>query len=370
MNTTERLLNHLTELEARLEELDRELSDPGVLSSPAALKRLGKERADVEGKVGRLREYRSLHRRLKEAEAMVEGERDPDMLSLAEAEVAECEPKVEELEKSILSLLFPADPNDTKNAILEIRAGTGGEEAALFASDLYRMYARHGERQDWDVEVMSSSESDIGGIKEIVVAVKGTGVYGRLKYESGVHRVQRVPETEASGRIHTSAATVAVLPEAEEVDIAVHEKDLRVDVYRASGPGGQGVNTTDSAVRITHVPTGLVVTCQDERSQIKNKAKAMKILRARLLDARVREQEEKVRDSRRSQVSTGDRSARIRTYNFPQGRVTDHRINLTLYRLQEILDGDLEELVESLAAAASEERQAAERETGAEKASS
>jgi len=370
MNPSNRLLDRLGQLEIRLEELNQELADPAVLSSPSSLKRVGKERSDVEEKVDRLREYRDLHRRLEEAETLVEGESDPEMRSLAEAEIAECEPKLDVLEKEIFTLLFPADPNDPKNAILEIRAGTGGEEAALFAGDLYRMYARHAERMDWDVEVMSSSESDIGGIKEIVVAVSGKGVYGRLKYESGVHRVQRVPETEASGRIHTSAATVAVLPEAEEVDVEIHEKDLRVDVYRSSGPGGQGVNTTDSAVRITHLPTGLVVTCQDERSQIKNKAKAMKILRSRLLDAKVREQEEKVRDSRRSQVSTGDRSARIRTYNFPQGRVTDHRINLTLYRLQEILDGDLDELIDGLAAAAAEERQAREGETDAQKASS
>jgi peptide chain release factor 1 len=370
MSDPQRLFDRLGQLEARLEELNQELVDPAVLGNPSSLKRVGKERADVEEKVNLLREFRTLHGRLADAEALVDGESDPEMRSLAEAEVEECEPKVEALEKEILALLFPADPNDPKNAILEIRAGTGGDEAALFASDLYRMYTRHAERQDWEVEVMSSSESDIGGIKEIVVSVKGKGVYGRLKFESGVHRVQRVPETEASGRIHTSAATVAVLPEAEEVDVEVHEKDLRVDVYRSSGPGGQGVNTTDSAVRITHLPTGLVVTCQDERSQIKNKAKAMKILRSRLLDAKVREQEEKVRDTRRSQVSTGDRSARIRTYNFPQGRVTDHRINLTLYRLQEILDGDLEELVDALADAAAEERQAREGETDARKATS
>jgi peptide chain release factor 1 len=275
---------------------------------------------------------------------------------MAEAEAAESESVRDALEKEIAELLFPADPNDTKDAIMEIRAGTGGEEAALFAAELFRMYSRYAEGRGWGVNVLATHETGIGGIKEVVFGVSGRGAYGRMKYESGVHRVQRVPETEASGRIHTSAATVAVLPEAEEVDLEIHEKDLRVDVYRSSGPGGQGVNTTDSAVRITYVPTGLVVTCQDERSQIKNRAKAMKILRSRLLDEKIREHEEATRTARRSQVSTGDRSAKIRTYNFPQGRVTDHRINLTLYRLQGILEGDLDEVLDALIAAVSEER--------------
>ena len=356
MNQSERFLDHLTRLEDRLDEINRELGDPAVLSDPAQLKRLGKERAEVEEIVNRLRIYKSLSERMKEAEEILRSNADTEMRELAEAEVAECKPLLEASEREINELLFPADPNDTKDVIVEIRAGTGGEEAALFAGELFRMYSRYAERKGWKLEVLSSNETGIGGLKEIIFSLSGKGVYGRMKYESGVHRVQRVPETEASGRIHTSAATVAVLPEAEDVDVEIHEKDLRVDVYRSSGPGGQGVNTTDSAVRITHQPTGLVVTCQDERSQIKNKAKAMKILRSRLLDARIREQEEQMRTTRRSQVSTGDRSAKIRTYNFPQGRVTDHRINFTLHRLHEVLEGDLDEVIGALVAAAAEER--------------
>jgi peptide chain release factor 1 len=352
----ERLLSHRDQLEARLGELDQKLMDPEVLGKPSELRKLGKERSDVDTLVRKLREYQGACERIDEAETLLATETDEELRALAKADVDTYEPRVEALEKEISDILFPADPNDAKDVIMEIRAGTGGDEAALFASELYRMYTRYAERQGWDIEVLSSNETGIGGLKEGIVSLSGRGVYGRMKFESGVHRVQRVPETEASGRIHTSAATVAVLPEAEDVDVEIKEKDIRVDVYRSSGPGGQGVNTTDSAVRITHAPSGLVVTCQDERSQIKNKAKALKILRSRLLDLKIREQEEAMRATRRSQVSTGDRSAKIRTYNFPQSRVTDHRINFSLHRLQEILDGDLDELVDALVTAASEER--------------
>jgi peptide chain release factor 1 len=356
MKQTERLLDHLTQIESRLDEIDRQLADPAVLGDPAQLRRLGKERAEVEEIALKLRHLKAARDLLQDAQALLESETDQEMRELAEIEVHESTERIRSLEDEITDLLFPADPNDSKDVIMEIRAGTGGEEAALFAAELFRMYSRYAERQGWDLTLLAKNETGIGGIKEIVFNLGGRGAYGRMKYESGVHRVQRVPETEASGRIHTSAATVAVLPEAEEVDVEIQDRDLRVDVYRSSGPGGQGVNTTDSAVRITHLPTGMVVTCQDERSQIKNKAKALKILRSRLLDAKIREQEEEMRSTRRSQVSTGDRSAKIRTYNFPQGRVTDHRINLTLYRLQDILEGDIEEVVDALIAAASEER--------------
>ncbi len=356
MNQTDRFLDHLEQLESRLDEINGKLGEPQVLGNPSALKALGRERSEVEEIVGKLRQYRSLRDRVGDAEELLRSEADAEMLELAQAEVAECGPRLEALRTEIQELLYPADPNDSKDVIVEIRAGTGGDEAALFAAELFRMYTRYAERQGWQIEVLSSNETGIGGLKEAIFSLSGRGVYGRMKYESGVHRVQRVPETEASGRIHTSAATVAVLPEAEDVDVEINEKDLRIDVYRSSGPGGQGVNTTDSAVRVTHLPTNLVVTCQDERSQIKNKAKALKILRSRLLDAKIREQEETMRSTRRSQVSTGDRSAKIRTYNFPQTRVTDHRINFTIHRLHDILEGDLAELTQALIDAASEER--------------
>jgi peptide chain release factor 1 len=356
MNPSDRLLNHLPQIEAKLDQLNQRLSSPEVHSNPGELKKLGKERAETEGIAVELRKLRDLETRIGEAEALLESESDPGMRELATAEIEECEPVRDALVKEASELLFPADPNDNKDVIVEVRAGTGGEEAALFAGELFRMYSRYAEGRNWEVEILSSHETGIGGLKEVVFNVSGRGAYGRMKFESGVHRVQRVPETEGSGRIHTSAASVAVLPEAEEVDVDIHEKDLRIDVYRSSGPGGQGVNTTDSAVRITYIPTNLVVTCQDERSQLKNKAKALKILRSRLLDQKIQEQEEKLRSSRRSQISTGDRSAKIRTYNFPQGRVTDHRINLTLYRLASILEGDIDELIDGLLNADSEDR--------------
>jgi peptide chain release factor 1 len=279
---------------------------------------------------------------------VIEAGDDPELVELAKAELEGLEEKRDELEEKLRILLVPKDPNDSRNTIVEIRAGTGGEESALFAADLLRMYTRFIENKNWKMELMSSNETGMGGLKEVIYLVSGDNAYGTLKYESGVHRVQRVPVTESGGRIHTSAASVVVIPEAEEVDVHIDPHDLRVDVYRSSGPGGQSVNTTDSAVRITHIPTGLVVSCQDEKSQHKNKAKAMKVLRARLLDRARREQEEQISQTRKSQVSTGDRSAKIRTYNFPQQRVTDHRIGLTLHRLNEILDGDLDALIDAL----------------------
>ncbi|NNF05904.1 MAG: peptide chain release factor 1 [Candidatus Eisenbacteria bacterium] len=356
MSQAEKFIEQLERLETRLDEINTLLSDPKVLSDPSQLKKFGKERSEVDELVGKLRLFKASVERKAEAEQMLAEETDEEMRELAETDLTEANELIESLSNDIETLLFPADPNDNKNVIVEIRAGTGGEEAALFAGSLFRMYTKFAESQGWDVETMHINETGIGGIKEVVFNLIGRSVYGRMKYESGVHRVQRVPETEASGRVHTSAATVAVLPEAEEVDLEIREADLRVDVYRASGPGGQGVNTTDSAVRITHVPTNVVVTCQDERSQLKNKAKAMKILRSRLLDEQIQKVESERRTQRRSQVSSGDRSAKIRTYNFPQGRVTDHRSKLTLYKLGEVLEGDLREMIDGMVSLAAQER--------------
>jgi peptide chain release factor 1 len=336
---------------SRYDELTRKLGDPAVLGDPQRLKEVAKERGGLEPVVEKWKQYSSVAQNIAEDEQIIESSKDQELVGIARSEVEELRGKLDVLDRELKELLRPKDPNDERNVIVEIRAGTGGEEAALFASDLSRMYMKYAESKGWKIEVMSKSTSDVGGFKEIIFLVEGKGAHSFLRYESGVHRVQRVPVTEASGRIHTSAVTVAILPEAEDVDIQIDPKDLEIDVFRSSGPGGQSVNTADSAVRVKHIPTGLVVQCQDERSQLKNKAKALKVLRARLLAAKQEAQEMEIAKARRAQVSTGDRSAKIRTYNFPQGRVTDHRIGLTLYQLDAVLDGRMDELIEALRAA-------------------
>jgi peptide chain release factor 1 len=341
------LLDKIQAFADRAARLEAKLAEPAVASNPGEYGKLAKELAGLRPAAQAALAYRKLLADLEGARAML-GEDDAEMLELARAEVDELEERREALEQEIRLLLLPRDPNDDKNAILEIRAGAGGQEAALFALDLFRMYSRYAERRGWKVEVLSLSESDSGGIKEVIALFSGDDVFYRLKHERGVHRVQRVPATESQGRIHTSTVTVAVLPEAEEVDIAIEPADLRVDVFRASGPGGQSVNTTDSAVRITHVPTGVVVQCQDEKSQHKNKAKAMKVLRSRLLEAEQERAAGERADARREQVGTGGRSEKIRTYNFPQSRITDHRAGLTLHRLEYALEGDLDELLDGV----------------------
>jgi peptide chain release factor 1 len=351
-----KLDERLGEAERRFDEVNEALATQAVLSSPEKLRDLGQERAHLEPIVSAGRELRAVLTQHRDAEELLRDADDADMKALAEEELNELSERIDTLSIEVKELLIPPDPLADRAAVVEIRAGAGGDEAGLFAADLMRMYRQMAERNGWSIELMSQSEGIPGSIKEVIFTVRGKGAYGRLRYESGVHRVQRVPETEAQGRIHTSAATVAVLPEAEEVDLQIDPNDLRIDVFRSSGPGGQSVNTTDSAVRITHIPSGLVVSCQDEKSQHKNKAKALKVLRSRLLDQMIAEREAERARERKTQVGTGDRSAKIRTYNFPQNRVTDHRIGLTLYKLGEVLSGDLDELISALRLAEEEER--------------
>ena len=331
----------------KYEELSLKVSDPDIINNQPLWQKHIKEMGEMEPIVNKYKEYKKAKESIAEAKEMLEMG-DEELKELAKMEIAELEDQIPAMEDELKVLLLPKDPNDEKNVILEIRAGTGGEEAALFAQDLLRMYLRYAERRGWKAEIMDANDTGIGGIKEASVLIKGKGAYSRMKYESGTHRVQRVPETESSGRIHTSAATVAVLPEVDDVEVEINPNDVRVDVYRSSGNGGQCVNTTDSAVRLTHIPTGLVVTCQDEKSQIKNKDKEFKVLRSRLYDMKLQEQNAEISAERRSQVGSGDRSERIRTYNFPQGRVTDHRIGMTIYKLDSFLDGEIDEIVDGL----------------------
>ncbi len=343
------MFQKLDQVENRYQELETLLADPKVLGNPKEMQKLGRERAELSQLVETYRAYKKVKEQIQESQELLQ-ESDEEMRELAKAELQTLRERLTNLEEDLKILLLPKDPRDEKNVFLEIRAGTGGEEAALFAADLFRMYAKYAEKRRWRVDVVSQNPTGLGGFKEIIALVEGKGVYSQLKYESGVHRVQRVPVTEGSGRIHTSAVTVAVLPEADEVEVEINPNDLRIDVFRSSGPGGQSVNTTDSAVRVTHLPTGMVVSCQDEKSQHKNKAKAIKVLRARLLDKLMEEQRTEISEERKSQVGSGDRSERVRTYNFPQNRVTDHRIGLTLYHLDRVLEGDLDELSDGLSA--------------------
>ncbi|SMO67571.1 peptide chain release factor 1 [Melghirimyces algeriensis] len=342
------MLERLESIRERYEELNQLLSDPEVIQNTELLRVYSKEQSDLEPKYQAYCEYKEVSSQYADAKAMLIEESDPEMVDMVKAELDQLSERKQFLEEKLRTLLLPKDPNDDKNVIVEIRGAAGGEEAALFAADLFRMYSRYGERQGWKTEVLDANATGLGGFKEVIFSVQGKGAYSRLKYESGAHRVQRVPSTESGGRIHTSTATVAVLPEAEEVDVDINEKDLRIDTFCSSGPGGQSVNTTKSAVRITHLPTGIVVSCQDEKSQIQNREKAMRVLRARLLDQKKQEEQAKLDDARKTQVGTGDRSERIRTYNFPQSRVTDHRIGLTLHKLDLVMSGELDELIEAL----------------------
>ena len=342
------MFDKLHAVEERYEKLNELLSDPDIVNHPDKLRQYSKEQADLAETVEVYREYKSVKQEYQDAKEMLNEKLDDEMREMVKEEIEELEERIEELEENLKLLLIPKDPNDDKNVIMEIRGAAGGEEAALFAGDLFRMYTRYAESQGWKIDVIEEHSTGLGGYKEIIFMINGHGAYSKLKYENGAHRVQRVPETESGGRIHTSTATVAVLPEAEEVEVEIHEKDIRVDTFASSGPGGQSVNTTMSAVRLTHIPTGIVVSCQDEKSQIKNKEKAMKVLRARIYDKYQQEAQAEYDANRKMAVGTGDRSERIRTYNFPQNRVTDHRIGLTIQKLDQILEGKLDELIEAL----------------------
>ncbi len=345
------MFDKLEDILIRLEEILRQLAEPGVAGDSARFQRLMKEQAELQPIAEAYREYKSNKQTIEDSLSMLEEENDGEMREMLKEELSSAKKRVEELEQEIKILLLPKDPNDNKNVIVEIRAGAGGDEAALFASEVYRMYVKYAESRNWKTEMIDVNENGIGGFKEVTFMINGAGAYSRMKYESGVHRVQRVPETESGGRIHTSTITVAIMPEAEEIDFQLDMNDCKFDVFRASGNGGQCVNTTDSAVRLTHIPTGIVISCQDEKSQLKNKDKALKVLRSRLYELECEKQHDAEAEARRSQVGTGDRSEKIRTYNFPQGRVTDHRIKLTLHRLDGILNGDLDEVIDSLIAA-------------------
>lgn len=345
------MFDRLEDIVKHYEELMLELNNPSVTEDQRRFRKIMKEQADLAPLVDTYKEYRTAKQDVEDSLALLDEENDEEMREMAKEELSDAKKRIEELEQKLKILLLPKDPNDDKNVIVEIRAGAGGDEAALFASELYRMYVRYAERQHWKIEMINASESGIGGMKEVEFMITGQGAYSKLKYESGVHRVQRVPETESGGRIHTSTATVAIMPEAEEVDVVIDDKDIRIDVMRASGNGGQCVNTTDSAVRLTHIPTGIVIYSQTEKSQLQNKEKAFRLLRSKLYDLELEKRQSEEAEARRSQIGTGDRSEKIRTYNFPQGRVTEHRIKLTLYKIDAVMDGDLQELIDSLIAA-------------------